>query len=79
MLDMDKVVRGSAVYTLIFSNNIPERDMILHIVKSYPNTYLLSKLMGENTLIQEGKNLPVAIVRPTIVGPACKEPLPVSH
>ncbi|ESO97369.1 hypothetical protein LOTGIDRAFT_214222 [Lottia gigantea] len=41
-----------------------------------PNTYTYTKAMAEYLLSQESKNLPVAIVRPSIVGSSWKEPFP---
>ena len=42
-----------------------------------PNTYTLSKQLGEQVLLEEGAPwLPVAIVRPSIVTAAWREPLP---
>ena len=44
-----------------------------------PNTYTLTKAMAENLLQEEASDLPVAIIRPSIIGAAIKEPVPVSH
>ncbi|XP_046367983.1 fatty acyl-CoA reductase 1-like [Haliotis rufescens] len=41
-----------------------------------PNTYTYTKQLGETLLVTEGAGLPIAIVRPSIVGAAWKEPLP---
>uniref|UniRef100_T1JLW2 Fatty acyl-CoA reductase n=1 Tax=Strigamia maritima TaxID=126957 RepID=T1JLW2_STRMM len=43
-----------------------------------PNTYTYTKALAEYVLVEEGGNLPVAIVRPSIVTAAWKEPIPVS-
>lgn len=43
-----------------------------------PNTYTFTKQLAEHLLCKEGSDLPIAIVRPSIVGAAWKEPLPVS-
>ena len=48
------------------------------LLQGRPNTYTFTKALGENVLQNEAKDLPVAICRPSIVGAACKEPLPVS-
>lgn len=41
-----------------------------------PNTYTFTKQLAEHLLCKEGSDLPIAIVRPSIVGAAWKEPLP---
>ena len=43
------------------------------LLQGRPNTYTFTK-----ALQNEAKDLPVVIFRPSIVGAACKEPLPVS-
>ncbi|KAL8568138.1 hypothetical protein ACOMHN_027661 [Nucella lapillus] len=46
------------------------------LIGSRPNTYTYTKAMGETLLLEETKGLPVAIVRPSIVGASWEEPLP---
>jgi len=41
-----------------------------------PNTYTFTKALAENILETEGKNLPLAIIRPSIVAASWKEPAP---
>ena len=41
-----------------------------------PNTYTFTKALAENILEIEGKGLPVAIIRPSIVAAAWKDPFP---
>lgn len=41
-----------------------------------PNTYTFTKALAENLLVDEAGGLPVAIVRPSIVTAAWKEPFP---
>lgn len=41
-----------------------------------PNTYTMTKSLGEYVLCREGQNLPVSIFRPSIVGATYNEPLP---
>ena len=43
-----------------------------------PNTYTLTKHLAEVLLVSEGADLPLAIVRPSIVTAAWMEPVPVS-
>lgn len=44
-----------------------------------PNTYTYTKQLAESLLIHEGSDLPLAIVRPSIVTAAWREPVPVSE
>jgi len=54
-------------------------DLINHLtpklVGDRPNTYTYTKALAENLLIEECGDLPVAIVRPSIVTAAWNEPL----
>jgi len=55
-------------------------DMIASVtpklIGDKPNTYTYTKQIAENLLIKEGAHLPLAIVRPSIVTAAWKEPVP---
>ena len=42
-----------------------------------PNTYTFTKQLAEHLVLTEGAGLPLAIVRPSIVGAAWREPFPV--
>ncbi|KAJ8299133.1 hypothetical protein KUTeg_023193 [Tegillarca granosa] len=46
------------------------------LIGNKPNTYTYTKQLAEYLLVKEGADLPLAIVRPSIVGAAWKEPLP---
>lgn len=46
------------------------------LLKNKPNTYTFSKQLAEWLILKEGAGLPIAIVRPSIVGAAWKEPFP---
>jgi fatty acyl-CoA reductase len=46
------------------------------IIGDKPNTYTFTKHLGEALLVSEGADLPVAIVRPSIVTAAWLEPVP---
>ncbi|EFX77101.1 hypothetical protein DAPPUDRAFT_54566 [Daphnia pulex] len=48
----------------------------LRLVGSYPNTYTYTKQLAEQILEQECGAVPLAIVRPSIVTAALKEPFP---
>lgn len=43
-----------------------------------PTTYHYSKALAENLLQSEGTDLPIAVVRPSIVTASFREPVPVS-
>jgi fatty acyl-CoA reductase len=45
------------------------------LIKPRPNTYTYTKAMAEYLLIQEGSDLPIAVVRPSIVGASWQEPM----
>lgn len=47
------------------------------LIGNKPNTYTYTKQLAEDLLIKEGSSMPLAIVRPSIVGAAWKEPIPV--
>ena len=49
------------------------------IIGDKPNTYTFTKQLAETMLVTEGHDLPIAIVRPSIVTASWQEPLPVSH
>ena len=54
-------------------------EMIIpSLLQGRPNTYTFTKALAESLLQNEAKDLPVAIFRPSIVGAAYEEPLPVS-
>ncbi|XP_043603762.1 putative fatty acyl-CoA reductase CG5065 [Bombus pyrosoma] len=46
------------------------------VLKTYPNTYTFSKNLAEQIVASKCKDLPVAIVRPSIIGVSLKEPCP---
>ncbi|XP_043603767.1 putative fatty acyl-CoA reductase CG5065 [Bombus pyrosoma] len=46
------------------------------ILKTYPNTYTFSKNLAEQIVASKCKDLPVAIVRPSIIGVSLREPCP---
>lgn len=57
-----------------------DEDLLNHITPKLlgdrPNTYTYTKALAENLLVEEGGSLPVAIVRPSIVTAAWREPIP---
>ncbi|XP_071876893.1 putative fatty acyl-CoA reductase CG8306 [Bombus fervidus] len=46
------------------------------ILKTYPNTYTFSKNLAEQIVASKCKDMPVAIVRPSVIGAALIEPCP---
>ncbi|CAG0880196.1 unnamed protein product [Darwinula stevensoni] len=52
------------------------RDITPRLVGNRPNTYTYTKALAEHSLITECGNLPTAIVRPSIVTAAWREPVP---
>ncbi|XP_012242338.1 putative fatty acyl-CoA reductase CG5065 [Bombus impatiens] len=46
------------------------------ILKTYPNTYTFSKNLAEQIVASKCKDLPVAIVRPSVIGASLDEPCP---
>lgn len=46
------------------------------VIKLRPNTYTYTKAIAEALVLQECKDLPCTIVRPSIVGASWKEPFP---
>ena len=42
----------------------------------FPNTYTFTKNMGEQILMRSRGNIPVAVLRPSIIGSAAREPWP---
>jgi len=46
------------------------------VLGSFPNTYLYSKRLAETLVQREFPNLPIAIVRPSIILPTLSEPFP---
>ncbi|XP_076039102.1 putative fatty acyl-CoA reductase CG5065 isoform X2 [Oratosquilla oratoria] len=46
------------------------------LIGSRPNTYTFTKALAEHVLVKEAGTLPVAIVRPSIVAAAWREPIP---
>jgi len=50
--------------------------LVPKILGDLPNSYTYTKAMAENLLLEEFKSIPLAIVRPSIVGASWKEPVP---
>ncbi|CAL1290421.1 unnamed protein product, partial [Larinioides sclopetarius] len=79
---IDEVVYDSPVRTqkIIDAIQWMDEDMVRIITPNLymgrPNTYTYTKTLAEILLLEESEGLPVAIVRPSIVTAAWKEPFP---
>ena len=51
-------------------------DITKDIIGVFPNTYTFTKAMAENVITDHASDLPVAIMRPSIVVASIKEPIP---
>lgn len=70
ILDYKQVIKACE------KNDLKELERFEKIVlKTFPNTYIFSKNIAEK-LVSERKNIPLAIVRPSIVTPVYQDPLP---
>jgi fatty acyl-CoA reductase len=47
-----------------------------HTIREHPNTYTFSKMIAEHIILEEKENLPLAIIRPSIIGGAFRFPVP---
>ncbi|CAF1175082.1 unnamed protein product [Adineta ricciae] len=50
--------------------------LALKSAKNYPNIYTYTKSLSEYLIFQQTKDLPFAIIRPSIIGATWKEPIP---
>ena len=48
------------------------------LIEGRPNTYTFTKALAEDLLRVEASDLPVCMVRPSIIGSSVHEPIPVS-
>lgn len=46
------------------------------VIQKKPNTYTYTKQIAESVIIQECKDMPVSIIRPSIIGATWREPFP---
>ena len=49
---------------------------LVSVLGNHPNTYTFTKALAERLIEEEGKDLPIAIVRPSIVVASWKDPFP---
>ncbi|XP_056647090.1 putative fatty acyl-CoA reductase CG5065 [Diorhabda sublineata] len=60
-------------------DNLSDYDLQVYtkrLLKNHPNTYILTKSMAEFEVLKYSRALPCAIVRPSIITAAWKEPFP---
>lgn len=89
MLHLNVFVHVSTAYVhchLDKNETIKERIVVNHSLSPTlgmevdptlrPNTYTLTKAMAEQLIFEEGQELPLVIVRPSIVVAALREPIP---
>ncbi len=65
--------------TIAYLGRLSDAELVKRtpeITSGYPNTYTFSKFLVEHKMRKERGNLPLAIVRPTTIGAAFREPLP---
>jgi hypothetical protein len=58
---------------------MPEAEIELkqkEIIGKFPNTYTFTKNIGEKLLKKHRGDLPLVIIRPSIIGAAVQEPFP---
>lgn len=80
-LDMSSILNCSH-YLLVFPYSwmTDEQLRLLapSLVEGRPNTYTFTKALAENLLRDEAGDIPVSIIRPSIIGATVNEPIPVS-
>ncbi|CAH0385057.1 unnamed protein product [Bemisia tabaci] len=70
---------GNPNHVMECCENMPQEmlDLIAErIQKNHPNTYTVTKAMAEWLVAEQARTLPTAIVRPSIVTAAWREPMP---
>lgn len=64
------------IYYTIQLETVLILGFLFRLVGKRPNTYTYTKALAEHLLLEECGGIPLAIVRPTIVTAAMKEPIP---
>jgi len=60
----------------ISASVIDEPDMTKKLIGKHPNTYTFTKALAEQAVLENAKDLPLSIFRPSIVVASAKEPVP---
>ncbi|CAL1284234.1 unnamed protein product [Larinioides sclopetarius] len=61
---------------LINQDNVKLEDLVGHCKPDWPNFYTFSKCLAENVIMDTASDLPIAIVRPSVVINTWKKPIP---
>ncbi|KYB26274.1 Putative fatty acyl-CoA reductase CG5065-like Protein [Tribolium castaneum] len=70
-------MKAESLLTLVESVDESVLDaMTPSLLKTWPNTYVFTKCISEDLLKREAGDLPVAVVRPCIIMPTAREPVP---
>ncbi|CAL1290501.1 unnamed protein product [Larinioides sclopetarius] len=68
---------GKFLDALKNGDNEKLRELVVHCKPDWPNLYSFSKCLAENVIMDTASDLPVAIVRPSIVFSTWKHPIPI--
>ncbi|XP_025602191.2 fatty acyl-CoA reductase wat-like [Athalia rosae] len=69
----------NAIVNVFENSNWTEKtkdEITKRVIGKWPNTYTFTKAVGEGVVLENAKDLPVAIFRPSIVLATAKEPVP---
>ncbi|GBN04816.1 hypothetical protein AVEN_205189-1, partial [Araneus ventricosus] len=55
------------------------QELIAHCKPDWPNSYIFSKCLAENVIMDTASDLPVAIMCPSVVVSTWKHPIPASR
>lgn len=76
MVYKEKVLPQRVIETTEWMDDELLECILPKLMDGRPTTYHYSKALAEHLLVSDGGNLPIAIVRPSIVTAAYKEPIP---
>lgn len=78
MTKLTPEILGKRYFIAFYNCRMNRVIVILYFFFSRPNTYTLTKAIGEDIMFKESVDLPVVILRPSIVGAVWNDPIPVS-
>ena len=61
---------------MILSTDVNVEERTKEVIGDRPNTYTFTKAITEQLVKEEREDLPLSIVRPSIVAGAVKDPMP---
>ena len=77
---MNSPIDWSAIYQQVSKMSLMDIEHYgKTIMSNFPNTYVFTKRMAEHLLVganTAGKQLPMLIIRPSIIGASLEEPVP---